>query len=157
MPTKKASPKKEVLVKATKKETSKAIAKAKPAVLKASTKVVSVATNHLISKAEAKAMVQLARKKSKMAAIDFDKAAVLELLNQPGCDGLRIYAAINAAGEKTYVLTGTANKNDLFIKKTNPTLKSAKSTSAEEEFALDLGQVCDPVMQVYGLNVNMLF
>ncbi|XOV69346.1 MAG: hypothetical protein ACFHU9_09190 [Fluviicola sp.] len=47
--------------------------------------------------------------------VKVDKEKVLDILNQEGCAGIRMYFAENSDGEKTLVLVGTdSGGNDLF-------------------------------------------
>lgn len=120
---------------------------------------------HAIPKSTAKTMVQTANANEQMYAVDFAKEDILELLNQPLCTGLRIYRALTTDLQKTYVLTGVdASGSDVFIPRTSldiavPVAKgqgAAKvKTTVDDDYALDLGQICDPVMQIYS-NINML-
>jgi hypothetical protein len=44
----------------------------------------------------------------------FGKAALLQILNQPNCVGIRYYYGLNANNDKVLVIVGTdANENDL--------------------------------------------
>ncbi len=45
----------------------------------------------------------------------FGKQAIIDILNQETCVGLRVYYALDDAGEKQLILVGVdANENDLF-------------------------------------------
>jgi hypothetical protein len=66
------------------------------------------ARDHRISLADAAALTKSYRaaKVSEEKAGAFHKDQVLELLNQPGCVGLRIYYGHQADGKPALVLTG---------------------------------------------------
>ena len=72
------------------------------------TAVALPARDHRISIAEAAALTKSYRaaKVSEEKAGAFHKDQVLELLNQPGCVGLRIYYGRQADGKPALVLTG---------------------------------------------------
>jgi hypothetical protein len=74
------------------------------------------ARNHRISLADAAALTKRYRdaKISDVKAGAFHKDQVLELLNQPGCVGLRIYDGRDASGSPSVVLAGVDKAdNDL--------------------------------------------
>jgi hypothetical protein len=66
------------------------------------------ARNHRISLADAAAHTKRYRdaKINDVKAGAFHKDQVLELLNQPGCVGLRIYHGLDMTGAPTFVLAG---------------------------------------------------
>ena len=72
------------------------------------TAVALPARDHRISLAEAAALTKSYRaaKVSEEKAGAFHKDQVLELLNQPGCVGLRIYYGHQSDGKPALVLTG---------------------------------------------------
>lgn len=71
-----------------------------------------------ISLPEAAELTQRFRQSNPVSAIKahlFTKEIVMEILNQPGCEGLRIYHGIDANNEAVVVLTGAdIDKNDMY-------------------------------------------
>ena len=119
----------------------------------------STVPDHFIDLKTAIDMTKKAWKKYNRKPIDFSSQFIKEILSQEGVIGLRIYDAINSAGEQTYVLTGQGvNGADIMVKrkvKKTP-IKSAGLRGGDgnnvldyEEGAGDMGQVCDPVKQTY--------
>jgi len=47
-----------------------------------------------------------AQKEENVKCMVYGKTALLEILSQPGCVGIRQYYALNELGEKTFVLIG---------------------------------------------------
>ncbi len=152
--TKKTIVKKKAAVNISKKAAPAKIAIANPAV-----------PDHFISVTTAIEMTKKAWKKFSRKPIDFSSQFIKEILAQEGVVGLRIYDAINSAGEQTHVLTGHGvNGADIFVKRKkikvagkSSSLRSGDGEPGDDEGAGDMGQVCDPVKQTYqpeGLKAN---
>lgn len=71
--------------------------------------------NHAISLDDAKKMTQDYRSAAGTGAFlggFFGKNAITDILEQPGCTGLRIYNAINGEGKPTFVLVGVKSSGE---------------------------------------------
>ena len=114
--------------------------------------------DHFIPLAKAKEMVTNARHYAGRNPIHFSRTIIEEILKQPGCNGLRVYDAMEG-NTLTYVLTGVDSKhNDVYIKRKkkvgNATQKSMGNDS--EIGACNTGQVCDPVTKTYQSKEGMV-
>jgi hypothetical protein len=78
----------------------------------------SIEQDHRISLAEASqftANFRNANPPGTIIANALSKGIIQEILNQPGCEGIRIYNAIDGGGIATVVITGIdINNNDLY-------------------------------------------
>jgi hypothetical protein len=73
--------------------------------------------DHSISLSEASTMTAAWRNNhsGETKAVLFNKASIQSLLNQTGCEGMRIYFAETATGEVTAVLVGAdSSENDMY-------------------------------------------
>jgi hypothetical protein len=78
----------------------------------------SIEQDHRISLAEASQFTANFRNANPVGTIianAFSKGIIQDILNQPGCEGIRIYNAIDNGGIATVVITGIdINDNDLY-------------------------------------------
>ncbi len=101
-----------------------------------------MAKGEKISKAKAKKWVnnykaKHSKDKNFLSSMLFDKKVVVDMLNEPNCEGLRVYNAIDDEGNEHFVLVGTdANGGNL--------LPSSEESLTESYSLLDNGFPCPP-------------
>ncbi|MCE2732559.1 MAG: hypothetical protein LW821_04255 [Flammeovirgaceae bacterium] len=96
-----------------------------------------------ISKKQAREWVARYRKENEgnpkvLYSETFDKNFIQELLNEPGCAGIRIYNSIDDEGQLQFILVGV-DKDGKNI------LPNNEETTTEPVFLLDFGKRCPPV------------
>jgi len=95
-----------------------------------------------ISKKQAREWVARYRKENEgnpkvLYSETFDKEFIQELLNEPGCAGIRIYNSIDDEGQLQFILVGV-DKDGKNI------LPNNEETTTEPVFLLEFGKRCPP-------------
>jgi hypothetical protein len=86
------------------------------------------------------------KEKNFLSSMLFDKDIVLTLLNEKGCEGLRVYNALDDEGKEHFILVGTdAKGNNLLPDSDDDTpLSMSRTASDNGAMLLDNGMPCPP-------------
>lgn len=109
-----------------------------------------MAKGEKISKSKARKWVNNYKKKHEkddnyLSSILFDKKIVMDMLNEPKCEGLRVYNAMDDDGSLHFILVGTdANGNNILPPTEEYTTKTILEATDGDPILIDDGQKCPP-------------